>query len=302
MIKCKAERNQKQAANNTECELPARRLILLGSHVPKYAMLVVISPAKRLSFDTPGKARNHSQPEFLDDAQMLVTKLRRYSAPRLSKLMSISPALAALNRDRFKQWQPPFTKTNAKAAIEAFAGDVYIGLNAADFSARDLTWAQKNLRILSGLYGVLRPLDLIQPHRLEMGTQLRTPRGKTLYQYWGEEVTDTLNATFATHKQKVLVNLASNEYFGVIKPNQLDARILNVTFKDLKNGKYKVISFFAKKARGLMAAFIVHNRITQSAKLSSFNCDGYAFAAEQSSPEELVFLRANPPYKGQQST
>jgi len=265
-------------------------------------MLVVISPAKRLSFDTPGKARSHSQPEFLDDAATLVAKLRRYSAPRLSKLMGISPALATLNRDRFEQWQPPFTQNNAKAAIEAFAGDVYIGLNAADYSTRDLTWAQKNLRILSGLYGVLRPLDLIQPHRLEMGTQLQTARGKNLYQYWGEEVTDVLNTTFATHKQKVLVNLASNEYFGVIKPEKLDARILNVTFKELHNGKYKVLSFFAKKARGLMASYIVHNRITQRAKLNGFNCDGYAFSQEQSSPEELVFLRANPPYKGQQNT
>lgn len=257
-------------------------------------MLVVISPAKRLDFETPVAVRGATQPDFLDDASRLIEQLRDYTPRRLTNLMGISKDLAELNAQRYADFSLPFTPNNAKPAVLAFKGDVYLGLQAETLKAADLTWAQKHLRILSGLYGVLRPLDLMQPYRLEMGTRLKNCRGKDLYAYWGEQVTQTLNATFAAQPKsaaRVLVNLASNEYFGAVRPADLDGEIVNVTFKDMNKGKYKVLSFFAKKARGYMTNYIITQRVKTIAQLQEFAVEGYAYSAEHSSASELVFLR-----------
>ena len=272
-------------------------------------MLVVISPAKRLDFDSITQdpkarasqtndarklAKKLTQPDFLDDAQTLVNTLRDYTPRRLRNLMGISADLAELNVQRYADFSQPFTPENAKAAVLAFKGDVYLGLAADTLKAADLNFAQKHLRILSGLYGVLRPMDLIQPYRLEMGTKLKTNRGKDLYSYWGTKVTDQLNATFdglPKSTDRVLVNLASNEYFGAVRSKELDGEIVNVTFKDFSRGKYKVISFFAKKARGYMSNFIITNRIKKVAELRNFDVEGYAYCAASSTANEFVFLR-----------
>lgn len=264
-------------------------------------MLVVISPAKRLDFETPVTRQQVSkptQPDFLDDAEQLITTLRGYTPRRLTNLMGISAKLSQLNAQRYKEFSRPFNATNARPAVLAFKGDVYLGLEAESLSAADLTWAQKKLRILSGLYGVLRPLDLMQAYRLEMGTRLKNTRGKDLYSYWGEQVTAALNASFAAEPAKlresegnVLLNLASNEYFGVVQTDALEGRVVNVTFKDMNKGKYKVLSFFAKKARGYMTRYVITNRITSVAQLREFDVEGYRYSAKDSSAEELVFLR-----------
>jgi len=272
-------------------------------------MLVVISPAKRLDFESiapealsasaqPNKATKSAnrltQPDFLDDAQTLVDTLRDYTPRRLRNLMGISADLAELNAQRYADFSQPFTPANAKACVLAFKGDVYLGLAADTLKTPDLVFAQKHLRILSGLYGVLRPMDLIQPYRLEMGTKLKTSRGKDLYSYWGSKPTTQLNKAFAQlpkSHEPVLLNLASNEYFGAVRPKELNADIVNVTFKDMSKGKYKVISFFAKKARGYMSNFIITNRIKNVSELRDFDVDGYAYCKKSSSPQELVFLR-----------
>jgi cytoplasmic iron level regulating protein YaaA (DUF328/UPF0246 family) len=224
-------------------------------------MLIVISPAKTLDFATPPTTRRHTQPEFISRAQQLNQVLRQYEPDQLGKLMSISNELAELNVARNRMWQTPFTVSNAKQALFAFRGDVYTGMNADSFDAKDLDFAQKHLRILSGLYGLLCPLDLIQPYRLEMGTRLANQSGKDLYAFWDETITKALNQTLNAHKNKVLVNLASEEYFSAVRSKQLAATICTPVFRDFKNGQYKVISFFAKKARGTMAAWVIKNRI-----------------------------------------
>jgi len=264
-------------------------------------MLVVISPAKRLDFETPvtkRQVRSTTQPDFLDDTERLITTLRSYTPRRLTNLMGISAQLSELNAQRYQDFSRPFNAANARPAVLAFKGDVYLGLDAESLGAADLTWAQKKLRILSGLYGVLRPLDLMQAYRLEMGTKLKNSRGKDLYTYWGEQVTQALNESFAAEPAKlrktegnVLLNLASNEYFGVVQTASLDARVVNVTFKDMNKGKYKVLSFFAKKARGYMTRYVITNRITSVAALREFNVEGYRYSATDSSENELVFLR-----------
>ncbi len=264
-------------------------------------MLVVISPAKRLDFETPvakNRVRTASQPDFLDEAQTLIDTLRDYTPRRLTNLMGISAPLAELNVQRYQDFSLPFTEENARPALLAFKGDVYLGLDADTLSTADLTWAQNQLRILSGLYGVLRPLDLMQAYRLEMGTKLKNARGKDLYSYWGEQVTHSLNQSFAAQPAKVrkasdnvLLNLASNEYFGAVRPGDLDGRVINVTFKDMNKGKYKVLSFFAKKARGYMTRYVITNRVTRVEQLHDFDVEGYRFNAEASSDSELVFLR-----------
>ena len=254
-------------------------------------MLIVISPAKTLDFETPALAPKHSQPQMLDQSEPLVNLLSTYSPADLEKLMHISPALAELNVERFHQWSRPFNKKNAKQSIEAFQGDVYTGLAVANFSEHDFLYAQDHLRILSGLYGVLRPLDLMQAYRLEMGTKLVNDKGKTLYAYWGDTITENLNQQLKRLKSDVLVNLASNEYFKSVKPKKLNADIMTPAFKDWKNGDYKVISFFAKKARGLMSAWIIQNRIDDPAALLEFNLDGYAYSAAHSGENNPVFIR-----------
>ncbi|MBL6745553.1 MAG: peroxide stress protein YaaA [Pseudomonadales bacterium] len=256
-------------------------------------MLMVVSPAKSLDFETRPGTRKFSQPEFLKESNALVKDLRKLEPDDLSELMDISPSLAEENHRRFANWHTPFDLKNSKQAIFAFKGDVYLGLQAEDFGTADLNFAQKHLRILSGLYGVLRPLDLMQPYRLEMGRKFGVNGAKTLYEFWGAKLTDQLNAEFESQssKKNVLINLASNEYFNSIQTKGLDAEIITPVFKDWSNGKYRIVSFFAKKARGQMAAHIIKNRLQSPAKLKDFAVDGYRFDPEESTDNKLVFKR-----------
>jgi len=256
-------------------------------------MLMVVSPAKSLDFETRPGTRKFSQPEFLKESNALVKDLRKLEPDDLSELMDISPSLAEENHRRFANWHTPFDLKNSKQAIFAFKGDVYLGLQAEDFGTADLNFAQKHLRILSGLYGVLRPLDLMQPYRLEMGRKFGGNGAKTLYEFWGAKLTDQLNAEFESQssKKNVLINLASNEYFNSIQTKGLDAEIITPVFKDWSNGKYRIVSFFAKKARGQMAAHIIKNRLQSPAKLKDFAVDGYRFDPEESTDNKLVFKR-----------
>jgi len=256
-------------------------------------MLIVVSPAKSLDYQAPAKTKKFTEPLFLDEADQLVTKLKQLSPEDLSELMNISDALAQENFQRYANWQTPFTLKNAKQAIFAFKGDVYLGLKAEEFGTADLNFAQKHLRILSGLYGILRPLDLMQAYRLEMGRKFATQGKKNLYDFWDSKLTDKLNEEFAAEQQKkkVLINLASNEYFSSLHPKTLDAEIITPIFKDWASGKYRVLSFFAKKARGEMAAYIIKNRINSPAKLKDFDVDGYQYSSEESSAARPVFLR-----------
>jgi cytoplasmic iron level regulating protein YaaA (DUF328/UPF0246 family) len=254
-------------------------------------MLTVISPAKNLDFETPVPTRKHSQPQLLDDSMELMRELKQLAPHELSKLMSISDKLGSLNYDRNQQWQPPFTLKNARQAAMAFNGDVYVGLDAHSMGDEDLNFAQDHLRILSGLYGLLRPLDLIQPYRLEMGTRFANGRGKDLYSFWGNRITELLNEQSKKVGSQVLVNLASNEYFKAVNKRQLNAEIITPVFKDYKSGQYKVVSFYAKKARGLMSAYIIKNRLTKPEQLKRFDSAGYSFHETMSSSTEWVFTR-----------
>lgn len=257
-------------------------------------MLMVISPAKTLDYETPPATPRFTQPEHLEHAQVLIDQLRDFSPAQIAELMHLSDKLAGLNAARFGSWQPAFTPENAKQALLAFKGDVYTGLNAEDFSEADFDFAQQHLRMLSGLYGLLRPLDLMQPYRLEMSTKLANVRGNNLYDFWGERISGWLNGALEAQGDNVLLNLASNEYFSAVKRKVLNARIIDTEFKDLKNGQYKIISFYAKKARGLMARYVIKERLSDPAGLKDFNYQGYRFSAEQSKPDSLVFLRDDP--------
>jgi len=254
-------------------------------------MLVVISPAKSLDFESPVRIRKATQPDFLEHSARLVDNLRQLTPAQVSTLMDISPALGELNRDRFQAWHTPFDKHNARQALFAFKGDVYIGLDAPSLSPADVAFAQDHLRILSGLYGVLRPLDLIQPYRLEMGSTFKAPGNSSLYDFWGERVTAALNAELQQERVPLLVNLASIEYFKVVREKQLQARVISPVFKDFSNGQYKIVSFFAKKARGLMSAWIIRNRLKKATELLGFDVDGYRYSAKDSSAVAPVFLR-----------
>ena len=257
-------------------------------------MLMVISPAKTLDYDTPPTTNRHSLPEHLDDAAELVERLRSMTPAQLGELMHLSDKLAGLNAARYGGWTKDFTPDNAKQALLAFKGDVYTGMRAEDFDEDDLAFAQRHLRILSGLYGVLRPLDLMQPYRLEMGTRLENAHGKDLYAFWGERITHWIDDAVRAQGDDILLNLASNEYFGAIRRQALAARVIDTEFRDLKNGQYKIISFYAKKARGLMARYVIRERIVDPDGLKRFDLDGYRYAAESSSPDTLVFLRDHP--------
>ncbi len=254
-------------------------------------MLFVVSPAKTLDYesDLPISQAHFSQPEMLDDSQELVNQLRTLSPADIGSLMKLSDKLAVLNATRFEQWQQPFTVDNARPAVYAFKGDVYTGLDAYSLSEADMQFAQKHMRILSGLYGLLKPLDLMQAYRLEMGTKLSNAKGKDLYGFWGDKITNKLNEALAD--QDVLVNLASNEYFKSVNKKALNSDIITPTFKDEKNGQYKIISFYAKKARGMMAAYIIQNRITDAQALKDFNVAGYRFNEAMSKANEWVFCR-----------
>lgn len=254
-------------------------------------MLVVISPAKSLDFESPVRIRKATQPDFLEDSARLVDNLRHLTPGQLSALMDISPSLGELNRDRFNAWHTPFDKHNARQALFAFKGDVYLGLDAPALSAADVTYAQDHLRILSGLYGLLRPLDLIQPYRLEMGTTFKALGSTSLYDFWGERVTSALNATLQKERNPLLVNLASVEYYKVVREKQLQARVISPVFRDFSNGQYKIVSFFAKKARGLMSAWILRHRLKKPGDLLAFDVDGYRYSAKDSTENAPVFLR-----------
>ncbi len=254
-------------------------------------MLMVISPAKKLDFQTKPITQKYTQPQLLEHASILVDILKKKTIDDLIKLLNISYGLAELNLERYQKWQPPFTLENAKQAILAFNGDVYEGLRANEMKDDDFDFAQKHLRILSGLYGVLRPLDLIQPYRLPMGTKLVNPRGKNLYQFWGDIITEVLNDVLEDLTDRVLVNLASNEYFKAIKPEKLIAPVVTPVFKEYKNGHLRVISFYAKKARGMMARFVILNRITKLEDLKEFKVGGYKYEPSESTDDRFVFIR-----------
>jgi len=255
-------------------------------------MLILISPAKTLDMETPVRSPEPTQPGFLEESEKLVRTMRRYRKGKLGEMMKISESLAELNVKRFDDWQLPFDSDNARPAIQAFRGDVYVGLDADTMKKPDLAYAQKHLRILSGLYGILRPLDLIQAYRLEMGTSVKTRRGKSLYDFWGSRLTDHLNEELAALNQQWVVNLASNEYFKSVKPTQLSGSLLSPVFKDEKKGDYKIISFFAKKARGAMARHLILSRATGEDAVLSFKELGYQYAPDESSEEQPVFLRS----------
>lgn len=250
-------------------------------------MLIVISPAKKLDYTSSVKSPLFTQPELLDHSQELLQGLKSLAPQDVSSLMGLSDKLGTLNFERFQAWQTPFTSDNARPAVLAFKGDVYQGLDADSMSDDDLRWAQDHLRILSGLYGLLRPLDLMQAYRLEMGTKFANPRGTNLYQFWGDIITTELNKT----QTSVLINLASNEYFKSVHKKDLAARIITPVFMDKKNDSYKIISFYAKKARGLMSSYIIKNRITLADKIKNFDSAGYSYNAALSEGDQWVFVR-----------
>jgi len=254
-------------------------------------MLIVISPAKTLDFEKKAPTIHFTENDFLPQAAKLVKALKKYSSDDLMKLMSISDKLAHINQERFATWKRPFDTENAKQAFLAFKGEVYTGLDAETLSEKELLFTQNHLRILSGLYGVLRPLDLIQPYRLEMGTKLNTSSFNGLYAFWGDKLTNAINKALVAQGDDVLINLASNEYFKSLNKKKLKAEIITPVFKDFKNGEYKMISFFAKKARGLMSRFILQNELKKPDELKHFDAGGYYFSEANSSANQLVFLR-----------
>ncbi len=253
-------------------------------------MLMVISPAKTLDFDTAPVTKAFTQPRFLDDSRQLIDQLRDMSTAEIASLMKLSDKLAGLNAARYESWQTPFKPDNAKQAVLAFKGDVYTGLDAETLDKAGFDFAQQHLRILSGLYGVLKPLDLIQPYRLEMGTRLANKQGKDLYAFWGSRLRESLQKE-AGLKDGVLINLASNEYFKAIEAKQLDARIITPVFKDWKNGQYKMISFYAKKARGLMSRYIIDHKLDKPEAIKDFDYAGYRFNEDMSKGDDWVFIR-----------
>ena len=254
-------------------------------------MLFLISPAKALDYDTPAHVATHTQPLFLAQATELVGVMREKSPQQVAELMDLSDTLAGLNAARYQAWRPRFTPKNAKQAVLAFDGDVYGGLDAKSLPESDLDWLQQHLCILSGLYGMLRPLDLMQAYRLEMGTRLKTARGTNLYQFWGRQIAEHLNQRARAELSPVVVNLASEEYFKVVDRQALVPRVVSCTFEERKPDGYKVVSFLAKRARGLMVRYAVQHRVTVVEQLKRFDLEGYRFHAGQSTTERLVFRR-----------
>ena len=254
-------------------------------------MLLVVSPAKKLDFESPLATTKTSQASLLDHSEVLIERCLELSSAQIASLMKLSDKLAGLNAARFGEWSLPFTPDNARQAVLAFNGDVYSGLDANSFSDDDFTFAQQHFRILSGLYGLLKPLDLMQAYRLEMGTKLDNVRGANLYHFWGDIITDELNRTLAEQGDDVLINLASTEYFKAVNKKALNGTIITPQFKDWKNGQYKIISFFAKKARGLMARYIIQNQLTSIEEVKGFDLAGYEFSSDLSQGNELIFTR-----------
>ena len=257
-------------------------------------MLITLSPAKTLDFETESNLDPFTQPRMLEQSKVLNRRLRKLSKDDLQDLMSLSDDLTAVNHQRNRDWSPPFDLTNAKQAILAFRGAAFTGLDADSYSPEDFETAQRSLRILSGLYGVLRPLDLIQAYRLEMGTKLDNPGGKNLYEFWDTSITSLINADLDDHNQRVIVNVASNEYFKSIKRKILDARVVTPVFKEIKDGKLRTIAAFAKPARGMMASYIIKNRLEDADGIKEFNEGGYEFDKSLSTEDEFVFTRPQP--------
>lgn len=255
-------------------------------------MLIVLSPAKSLDYKTTVQVKTPTLPEFVSESAKLIADLKKLAPQDVAKLMGLSDQLATLNVGRYRDWSKKFTLENSKPAIYAFDGDVYDGFDVKTLNAKAVDFAQEHIRILSGLYGALRPLDLMQAYRLEMGTAFKNARGKDLYAFWGARVTDSIKKVLDKQKKPVLLNLASEEYFKVLQPKELGCPVIAPVFQDAKDGKYKIISFYAKRARGLMARYVVENRITDPADLKSFNLDGYKYSAADSKPDKPVFRRA----------
>ena len=254
-------------------------------------MRIVVSPAKTLDYESSLPTEDFTRPAHIKRSQLLINRLRDFSALDLSELQHVSSKIAQLNFERNHEWKTPFTLNNSRQALFAFKGDVYTGLDAYSMSEQKITFAQDHLRILSGLYGVLRPLDLMRPYRLEMGTRLTTAEAKNLYEFWDMEITDALNKQLKAIQSDTLVNLASNEYFKAVKTTKVKGQIITPSFKDYKNGEYKMIGFFAKKARGLMTRFIIDNKITQPDDIKNFDIEGYAYNPLMSNEHSWVFTR-----------
>ena len=257
-------------------------------------MIITLSPSKGQDFETATPSKIFTLPDQLEDSQLLVNEAKKLDMKSVSELMSVSENISNLNVQRFQDWQLPFNEKNAKAALFAFKGDVYSGIEKDKYNDGDLSYAQEHLRILSGLYGALRPMDLIQPYRLEMKTSLENPRGANLYQFWGESITNKLNELMEQQEEKTLVNLASNEYYKSVKPKLINGRILNVSFKEEKDGKSRILAVYAKKARGMMTDFILRNRIEKAEDIKDFGTANYKFSAAESSENTWVFSRPQP--------
>lgn len=255
-------------------------------------MIIVLSPSKTLDTTSRATWSGLTQPDYLEQSEILVNRLRKFSRPRLAGLMNISAQLAAENHDRFQKWNRPFTPENAVPALQMFQGDVYEGLKADSFSAADRNFAQKHLRILSGLYGLVRPLDLLQPYRLEMGTTFETGKPKSLYDFWGDQLAEEIKKLAAKSKPPLLINLASNEYFKALKPKTLDVQIITPNFKEQRpDGTTRMVTYFAKKARGTMARHLIQSRAKSLDDLLEFQLDGYSWNQSESTPEKPVFTR-----------
>ena len=257
-------------------------------------MLITLSPSKGQDFEEKSLSKKYSKPADLKDSELLIKELKKIKSKKLQEMMTISENIANLNVDRFKSFSTPFTTKNAKQAIFAFKGDVYGGFELESFNEDDYAYAQDHLRILSGLYGCLRPMDLIQPYRLEMKTKLKNDRGDNLYQFWDDRITKSINKELKKQKEAVLINLASNEYFKSVKPKQLEGRLLNITFKETKAGKTRVVAIFAKRARGMMADYIIRNRIEKAEDLKKFKLGGYKFDKDLSDDKQWTFERPQP--------
>ena len=257
-------------------------------------MLITLSPSKSQDFDTPGLSKKYSKPADLKDSELLIKALQKINSQQLQELMTVSENIAELNVNRYKMFNTPFTTKNAKQAIFAFKGDVYSGLDLDKFTEDDYAYAQDHLRIISGLYGCLRPLDLIQPYRLEMKTKLNNDRGENLYQFWGDRITESLNKELKKQKEPVLVNLASNEYFKSVKPKLLAGRLLTINFKETKDRKTRVVAIFAKRARGMMADYIIRNRVEKPEDIKKFKMGGYKFSKSLSDDKQWTFERPQP--------
>lgn len=254
-------------------------------------MLIVISPAKTLDYETAPVTRTHTKPAMLKQSQQLVEILRNHSALELAQLMNLSTKLTKLNFDRYREWKTPFSLKDAKQAVLAMKGDVYTGLDAESFNSTDFAFVQQHLRILSGLYGLLKPLDLMQPYRLEMGTKLANPQGSDLYSFWGDGISRAINKALEAQGDDILINLASNEYFKSIRPKLIQGRIITPQFKEKRGDAYRTIGIFAKRARGLMSRHIIKQRLRDPEQLKGFKSDGYRFSKQLSKGDQWIFVR-----------